>query len=66
MSSGTIYRSEFRRHNFLRRLNFHGLPQGGYRGKTITPHGPVPAGIVAGCVVGKIHYRMLFDGPLAK
>src|SRR6266849_6812756 len=68
MPSGTIYRSEFRRHNFLRRLNFHaGYRNGGSRGKTITPHGPVPTGIVAATVLSaRFTTEMLFDGPLAE
>jgi len=68
MPSGTIYRLKFRRRNFLRRLNFHtGYRNGGYRGKTITPHGPVPAGIVAATVLSaRFTTEMLFDGPLAE
>ena len=66
--SGTIYRLEFRKHNFWRRLNLHaGYRKGGYRGKTITPHGPVPTGIVATTVLSaRFTAEMLFDGPLAE
>ena len=39
----------------------------GYRGKTITPHGPVPAGMVAVTALSaRFTSEMLFDGPLAE
>jgi len=47
---------------------FHvGSGKEGYRGKTITPHGPVPVGIVATTVLSaRFTAEMLFDGPLAE